>query len=363
MDSHRSYGRRAFTLVELLVVIAIIGTLVSLLLPAVQSARESARKMQCQNNLHNMAIAIHNYHDALLWYPSGSFYNGDGVCSPDGVSQVVPNCENWGWQVLIFPYIEQQNLYSQLGVDNYKLHDVLAGKMQYNPDPRELLQIKLGLFLCPSDSNPDGHLNAQRHFGGGVGTGLGGWGNFQGAVSNYFANRGPEFRRFPLAGPDTHGIFMENCSKRMADVTDGTSNTFMAGERDTQICRSGTWMGVRNPDGSGAQGFYNVLGNVHVRLNSPDPPVKWNDTTAGCYQGFSSLHPGGANFAMCDGSVKFIINNIEFKPFVANSALHDYDDHIPKDPRYAATSGVAQVYSVYSRLGRRNDGFPVGGEF
>jgi prepilin-type N-terminal cleavage/methylation domain-containing protein/prepilin-type processing-associated H-X9-DG protein len=362
MNSQRSYGRQAFTLVELLVVIAIIGTLVALLLPAVQSARETARKMQCQNSLHNLAIAIHNYHDALNWYPSGSFYDGNGVCSSGG-TPVVPNCENWGWEVLIFPYVEQQNLYTQLQVDYHGLRNVLAGQAANLPDPRELLQLKLALFLCPSDSNPDGHFNSKRHFGGGIGTGIGGWGNFEGAVSNYFGNRGPEFRRFPLAGPDTHGIFMESTSKRIADVTDGTSNTFMVGERDTQICHSGTWMGIRNPDGSGTQGFYNVLGNVHVRLNSPDPPVGWNDATAGCYQGFSSLHPGGANFAMCDGSVKFIINNIEFKPFVANAALHDYDDHIPKDPRYAAPSGNGQVYSVYSRLGRRNDGFAVGGEF
>jgi prepilin-type N-terminal cleavage/methylation domain-containing protein/prepilin-type processing-associated H-X9-DG protein len=350
--------RHAFTLVELLVVIAIIGTLVSLLLPAVQSARESARKTECQNSLHNLAIAVTNYHDQLNWFPTGSFYNGDGVCAG-----AVPNCENWGWQVLIFPYLEQANLHSQLQVDYQPLHNVLAGMAKNLSDPRELFQYKLKLFLCPSDSNPDGHLNATRHFGGGTGTGIGGWGNFQGAVSNYFGNRGPEFRQFTAAGPDTHGIFMENTSKRMADIVDGTSNTFMIGERDTQICRSGTWMGSRNPDGSGTRGFYNVVGNVHVRLNSPDPPVAWSDTTAGCYQGFSSLHPGGANFAMCDGSVKFIINNIEFKPFIAGAPLHDFDDHVPRDGRYSATFGNAQVYSVYSRLGRRDDGFPVGGEF
>src|SRR5262245_52852610 len=117
MNSHRSSSRQAFTLVELLVVIAIIGVLVSMLLPAVQSARETARKMQCQNSLHNLAIAMHNYHDQLNTFPNGSFYDatrpspnspqGDSVC---GMGPVYQNCEQWGWGALILPYIEQGNL-------------------------------------------------------------------------------------------------------------------------------------------------------------------------------------------------------------------------------------------------------------
>jgi prepilin-type N-terminal cleavage/methylation domain-containing protein/prepilin-type processing-associated H-X9-DG protein len=365
MHSSGKRNSRGFTLVELLVVIAIIGTLVALLMPAVQSARESARKTQCSNNLHNLALAIHSYHDSLNSFPNGTFYFNHGredttVC-PGGI---VTNCEQWGWQMLIMPYIEQQNLHTELGVNEYKLHQVLAGQKEFLTDPTELLQLKLGVFLCASDANPNGDLNGTKHFGGGLGTTLGNRGNLQGAVSNYVANRGTEYRQFdPQLTPgfkreDTHGVFMETTAKRMQDITDGTSNTFMLGERDTPTCKSGTWMGVRNVAGSGTRGFYNVLGNVHVRMNSPDPPVLWSDTNAGCYQGFSSLHPGGANFALCDGSVRFIINNIEFRASSANAALHDYDVHVPRDMRYSAG-----VYSVYSRLGRRNDGFPIGGEF
>src|SRR5438270_38334 len=136
-----SMSRSGFTLVELLVVIAIIGVLVALLLPAVQSARESARRMQCTNNLHNLAIACHNYHDSLNNYPNAFFYN---VGTTDSVCNGTPtSCEQWGWNVLIMPYIEQQNLFNQLGVLQYSLHHVMAGKNPAVPMPKSasILQI------------------------------------------------------------------------------------------------------------------------------------------------------------------------------------------------------------------------------
>src|SRR5687767_4135114 len=98
MNRHtRSWHQSGFTLVELLVVIAIIGTLVALLMPAVQSAREAARRMQCTNNLHNLALACHNYHDSLGSFPMSHFYGPT-------------NTESWGWNVLILPFVEQKNL-------------------------------------------------------------------------------------------------------------------------------------------------------------------------------------------------------------------------------------------------------------
>src|SRR5262245_16747594 len=237
-------ARAGFTLVELLVVIAIIGTLVALLLPAVNAARESARKMSCSNNLHNLAIACINYHDTLGTFPNGSFFNpvkspnGDSVCGTTAT-----NCEQWGWGALILPYIEQGNLHSQLGVLNYSLHHVLAKANPGLQDPRPALEIKLPIFICPSDSNPNGNVNGGRAFTAGLGTQAGGWGTFRPSVINYMCNRGTRFQKYNptnINTVDSFGVFMETHGKSTKDITDGTSNTLMLGERDTQICNSGT---------------------------------------------------------------------------------------------------------------------------
>jgi prepilin-type N-terminal cleavage/methylation domain-containing protein/prepilin-type processing-associated H-X9-DG protein len=343
MDNNpRIRFKAGFTLVELLVVIAIIGVLVALLLPAVQAAREASRRSQCVSNLKQLAIACQNYHDQLRVFPNSHFY-------------AVANAERWGWHVLILPQVEQQGVYEQLGVLNYTLEAVLRRQNPNLQDPRPIMQTNIGVYRCPSDAGSN--LNDVRHFGGGLGTAASGYGNLQVAIANYMASRGT--RNNNQQTNDTHGMMMENEAKRISEVTDGTSNTFLIGERDMKVCKAGTWIGIRNATGNAERGFYYVTANVRVRLNAPDPPIPWNDGgRQGCYEGFSSLHPGGANFAMVDGSVRFVNNNIESFPSAACASVSgatrcNYDVHAGGDFRWAP------VYGAYQRLGRRNDGFPI----
>jgi prepilin-type processing-associated H-X9-DG protein len=263
----------------------------------------------------------------------------------------------WGWHVFILPFVEQKAMQDALGVQQFTLNQVLSRRNKSLQNPIPLLQTPIQVYLCPSDSNPNPPtVTSGRHFGGGLGAASGRWGNWRPAATNYMSSRGT--RNNQQSVNDTHGMFMETNSKRLRDVTDGTSNVFLLGERDTPICHSGTWIGIRNARGNAARGFYYVTANVRVRLNSPDPPIPWNSGARdGCYEGFSSLHPGGANFAFVDGSVHFISNNIHFKRSgvagPSGKVRQTYDVHPPHHPDWQNT------YSVYQQLGRRNDGFAV----
>lgn len=329
--------RRAFTLIELLVVIAIIAILVALLLPAVQQAREAARRSQCKNNLKQLGVALHNYHGVHQTFPPGH------IRPPWGQAA---DRECWGWAVFILPDLDQGPLYQNLEVDEYTLEDTLAGN---NPsvDPRDALQTRISVFLCPSDSN-EGLVDPSRHFGGGVGTNAGGLGNFRPSISNYMGSRGT--RDQPQQTNDTHGMFFFNSSVSFKDVRDGTSATFLLGERTTTVCNSGTWIGVRNPRGSGERGIWYNIGHTRTLINSPDPPNSWKGDN-GCGESFASDHVGGAHFAMVDGSVRFINENIDFSDQPVGGK-NVWDIFKPGNPAYS-------FFSLYTRLGRRNDGFPA----
>jgi prepilin-type processing-associated H-X9-DG protein len=193
--------------------------------------------------------------------------------------------------------------------------------------------------MCPSD---DGYYRAglihnARRFDGGVG-----WDTnpYRPGVSNYMGNTGhlATGGSAPINTRSNTGIFYGNSSVSFQKIRDGTSNTFIAGERDTDLCRSGTWVGVRNTAGEGSRGIWTVIGASRARLNQPDPPIDW-DSNDGCGEGFSSFHPGGANFALCDGSVLFISETID----------HNHVHGSPKN----ANNGT------YQRLATRHDGLPV----
>jgi prepilin-type N-terminal cleavage/methylation domain-containing protein/prepilin-type processing-associated H-X9-DG protein len=357
---------QGFTLVELLVVIAIIGVLVALLLPAVQAAREAARRAQCQSTIKNIALAALNYESAKNELPTGF------------VSQPV-DTEAWSWSTLMLPYLEQQAIYDRLRVSQTfqkppdgtrggkrNLCDVFMAA-QTNPTELVPLQTPLPVFRCPSDDTPDtvpfdGSPRVprtddsgkwERHFNGMNSQQL--TPQFTPSTSNYVGSRGFIDRRCSCLSPNCsptnwignarecegNGVFNGQVPVELKQITDGTSATFMVGERDS-FCLSATWIGVRNPPGANMYGVGWILGRVSIKLNHPTTGD--HDT---CTEGFSSRHPGGANFAFCDGSVRFINDDIEY-----NDAPGNYKD-MPVDEFQGIRNGV--TIGAYQRLGVRND--------
>jgi prepilin-type processing-associated H-X9-DG protein len=302
----------AFTLVELLVVISIIGALVGLLLPAVQSARESSRRTQCTNNLKQLGLAFHEFEIQQRHFPPGtSFSKPDG--DPSGVA-------SFGWGAFLLPHLQQQAVVRLLKLPNAQLHDVLQGPQQ------EIAQAELPMFRCPSDTGPP--LNYDRLFTGDK------YNNLAAAKSNYVGNHGTRFvtreQRSEDYLVDSFGILWPDSKIREAHITDGSSNTILVGERSTRDW-AGVWIGVRNDNSDGDNGLRQNLGISDVKINDPGP---------GPRRGFSSEHPGGALFVYADGHVDFLDEDIEFNQAGATSKL----------PAERGQMGL------YQRLLRRNDG-------
>lgn len=360
--------RLGFTLVELLVVIAIIGILIGLLLPAVQSAREAARRAQCTNNLKNLALGLHNYHDSYGHFPSGF----------DAGTWFVPV---WGWAYHTLPYVEEDPLHSILSAgpnsSNRTLSEVFADAASNggaSSPEAEALQTVLPLFRCPSDQTPDLLPNYE----GGASSGFklrpfdsdrppppGGAEEFRPATSNYVASRGFFYERVCLPGNgfgcDNTGIFFFGSKVGFKKIIDGSSNTFLLGERDDR-CNSGTWLGVASaPDVNHKRGYFTTA-VTHWPLNQPEPEKSF--WFRGCESGFSSPHPGGAFFALADASVRFVNDNIDFD---RDNVTHPW---APKPSGFGDTA--PQPYppewpsapiGVYQRLGSIADGQVIGEDY
>jgi prepilin-type N-terminal cleavage/methylation domain-containing protein len=319
LDAIAMRTTRGFTLVELLVVIAIIGILVALLLPAVQAARESARRTQCTNNLKQLGLGAHNFHDTYKKLPPAVMMN-------TSVTDPANNSQNFGpnWAVLILPYIEQGNLYDTVApsVQAYMNNPSEAGW-------RNLRGNTIQAYLCPSDTGADSPYS-------------GNGGNW--ARGNYGANAGPDMfwvgagvqSGTPLGtriGAPTGGgyptsataapVMGVNSTHSMALITDGTSNTAMFDELRIGPAASdsrGTWalgqVGASLIAGSGrADTPY-----PNFNLSGGDDIQGCTDNTAigmGCCSGCGnwqvvarSRHPGGVLSCFADGSVRFISNTV-----------------------------------------------------
>jgi prepilin-type N-terminal cleavage/methylation domain-containing protein len=300
LHRRRVTARVGFTLVELLVVIAIIGVLVALLLPAVQAAREAARRMKCQNNLKQFGLALHNYHDTVGRMPA-AYYRA--WPSSNGTTFGTPG---WGWGTMILPRLEQQGLYELMNVSMLQLNGNAATKVP--------AQTPLPMFRCPSDTGKK--TNANR---------------FDYGTSNYVAVFGALYDQQTINGvtvgsiPDTYtGMFGPNSGVRLAEVSDGTSNTLMIAEMcygpngtydnssppAKRVYNGAIWAGVpiENGSGSNVSNMLSLCGfsagsNVKFRkINTPDSS-----------NSISSAHAGGAQFSVVDGSVRFINQNADGK--------------------------------------------------
>jgi prepilin-type N-terminal cleavage/methylation domain-containing protein/prepilin-type processing-associated H-X9-DG protein len=276
--------RQAFTIVELLVVIAIIGMLVGLLLPAVQKTRETAARISCCNNLRQIGLACHNYHDTYLSLPPGyvafSYWY-------DGATDTAPG---WGWAAFILPQIEQDNLQRSINF----------GLPIDAPQNAAAIRQRIKLYLCPSDLWTDAPYAVPDAFGNPIA---------QAAPCSYAACCGGD--ESGTFGPGGEGIFYRNSRTRLTDITDGTSNTIMIGERSWGNAQ-GIWAGAI-PGGVILRGRFNACpGNgagsypaatlvlAHSHLNNAT-----SDTDGGL-DDFSSRHVGGSNFVFADCSVRFI---------------------------------------------------------
>jgi prepilin-type N-terminal cleavage/methylation domain-containing protein/prepilin-type processing-associated H-X9-DG protein len=305
--------RPAFTLVELLVVIAIIGILVGLLLPAVQAAREAARRMQCSNNVKQIGLTFHNYESAVKSFPINYATRGKL-----GFPNTGPGIANSGrsWMQMILPYMEQNNLYSNI--------DFTVG-LQPKSSPatspvgknRIVAATVLPTFLCPSDDSNEGGTLLNRSDLNETNAPADRW-----AVTSYKACAGSNWNAglFAWVNSGATGVGGKNagqsdglnlgngviCSNqtdvnsktRMGDITDGTSNTFIVGEAMPGWSQWNWWY---NPNACTATTAIPLNRVLRVAKNIGDWPNNY---------GFASRHTGGANFGLADGSVRFVSDNI-----------------------------------------------------
>jgi prepilin-type N-terminal cleavage/methylation domain-containing protein len=276
--------QRGFTLVELLVVIAIIGILIALLLPAVQAAREAARRAQCTNNLKQLGLALQNYHDTYLTFP------------PPGITS-----NTVSWCTLILPFIEQKPVYDKMNFKNEGTWGTV-GKMGNAIN-------RIGGFLCPSAPG-DTELSAD------TGEGWPSAATARAYTVHYFGIMGPNgvnsttLQYYTCANLTTEA-FGGTCSQgtmppsgcKMRDITDGTSNTFLLGE-----C---VWKGMPYFR-AWTRGYYSdTRGSLYLLAKIVEYPINSKNVTYWNRVAFGSMHPGGAQFALVDGSARFVAETID----------------------------------------------------
>lgn len=325
---------RGFTLIELLVVIAIIAILVALLLPAVQQAREAARRSQCKNNLKQIGLGLHNYLGVHGVFPIVHQYIG----THDGNPNNAYGGNGFSWSALILPFLDQTPLYNEFNF-SFPLSDKTKPEGVANA---LAAQTVLRSFQCPSDVGPENANKGNRRSDGYVPNQ---------ALTNYKANLGSfggtgnstnSNRWNGLGGRDRGG----SGSFKPRDFTDGLSNTIGIGEISKQVSLAASMYGRLNSNNPWAQGQTNDI--IYCGEFVMNPPKSASGTIRA--RSASSSHIGGCHFVFLDGSVHFLSENIEHTARAWNGS----------DPFDNANNGAG--FGVYQRLHARNDG-QVAGEY
>jgi len=290
-------SRTGFTLIELLVVIAVIAILVALLLPAVQQAREAARRSSCKNNFKQVGLALHNYHDTHNVFPLSDHRDDGRGCS--GTEWDVDSVYRYSWGAMILPFLEQGAIYDQFDFS-----------VNYNDSPSKEIDAvgaTVNVFLCPSD--PQGDARCVR----------------TGAITNSPGGL-DDLGRSNMAGvadsrswecatgwgrTDGDGMLFNNSSTKMRDAVDGTSNTFLIAEVTGD--KSGTFQ----------CNFWSIVNHIDTAggINGPNT-TPGRGTWSLSSQQASSYHPGGCHFLLTDGSVHFLSENIS-STVLANLTTRD----------------------------------------
>lgn len=303
--------RNAFTLIELLVVIAIIATLVAILLPAVQQAREAARRSTCKNNLKQIGLALHNYHDTFNTMPPGTM-----------------RTSHLAWSCLILPNLEQGALYDAIGATGAFNVQAANGDSpgwdtltDLTSTGNRLASSVIPSFICPSDGgkNVNDRLRAEIPSGSGTYYSFG-KSNYVGSFSTLYNNTDPVATN---AGSDRPTVFYENSNVKFADFTDGLSNSFLVAEREERIGSGpagSLWIGYHSNPGA-AIGLtveeFQVRFRVERIANDTDYIIN-GDTVYNP----SSKHKGGAQFLMGDGAVRFVGENINLRQYAAIGTIN-----------------------------------------